>query len=537
MDIKKELRLLKEEKLRRLQMLHYQKNPVDWLEERFGESRKNVDWELWGGDYKNHVWDGSISPFKYAWQALADGNKKVGIESATGTGKTHWLARVVFWFLDCFENSFVVTSAPVAGQLKTQLWSEMKSSFHKFKKIRPYAELFDSLRLLVDARGFDNLEDDEANQNAWQAVGVASRASSGSKSNTSRQGFHREHMLIITEETPGIDLASMEAYINTSTGEHNLILAVGNPDAQTDTLHNFCKKPNTKHFIISAYDHPNIVLQKELIPGAATIGSIEDRKEEYGEESAFYKSRVRGISPAQSIDSLIKAEWIKQCINLDIEKDNSKNAVGVDVANSINGDKACVAYGESNVVNFIKEFNCPDASHLAYNLILPLDELMNEGYHIFDIPNIKTKGIKGEYIGVDSVGIGTSTINTLHNKKIFAQALSGGQNELAIPKDKDEKPLYQFASLRSQMYWEAREDLRNKKISIKLEDKRLIERLITELVEPKYTVTDKTISVEKKEIIKQRLGGKSPNIADSFVYWNWARKGYFVKKAAFLPFG
>ncbi|GAB4493349.1 MAG: hypothetical protein OHK0045_22670 [Raineya sp.] len=528
------LRALKEEKLRRLQMKYYAKNPVAWLSERFGEAENSVIWELWGEHYKTHAWDGSKNPLSEAWQALARG-QWVGVESATGTGKTYWLARVVFWFLDCFEGSLVVTSAPVAGQLKTQLWSEIKTAFHKFKKLRPYAELYDSLRLVVDARGFDELSDEEQNLNAWQAIGVASRASSGSKSNVSRQGFHRKDMLIITEETAGMDLASMQAYENTSTGEHNLILAVGNPDSQTDTLHLFCQKPSVKHLIISAYDHPNVVIGKEVIPGAVTLGSIARRKTEYGEGSPFYASRVRGISPAQSNESLIKISWIDNCIGNDIPKDDSQNACGVDVANSFTGDKAAVAFGQANYLLYLKEFSCPDASHLAYNLIL--EDAVSLGYYNYNIPTVQQYNVAGEYIGVDSVGVGTSTINTLHNEGYWAQALTGGQVLDAIPKDKQGKPLYNFASLRSQMYWELREDLRKGLISIQINDFDLLKQLKFELSEPRYSVNDKTIVVEKKENIKARLGGKSPNLADVVAYWNWVRKGYFANKDFWLPFG
>lgn len=529
------LRQLKEEKLRRLKQKYYQQNPSKWLSERFLEDEKNVVWSAYD-NYENHEWDGSKDPFAQGWQALAD-NYFAGMESATGTGKTFFLARVVFWFLDCFEGSLVVTSAPVAGQLKTQLWSEIKTAFHKFKKIRPHAELYDSLRLLVDARGFSDLEEGEENLNAWQAIGVASRASSGSTSNVSRQGFHRKDMLIITEETPGMDIASMEAYINTCTGEHNLILAVGNPDAQTDTLHTFCQKPRVKHFIISSYDHPNIVGKKEIIPGAITEISLNARKLEYGEDSAFFKSRARGISPAQSTDSLIKVSWIEKAINLDIPLDDSQNACGVDVANSVAGDKAAVAYGKANILLYLKEFQCPDASHLAYNLILDNEELLTQGFHNYNIPTCNDYDVAAEYIGVDSVGVGTSTINTLHNQGYKAQGLAGGQVVEAIIKDTNQKPLYNFASLRSQMYWELREDLRKEQVSIQITDIATLTRLKMELSEPKYQVNDKTIIVERKESIKQRLGGKSPNLADVVVYWNWTRKGYFVSKKVFLPFG
>jgi len=65
-----------------------------------------------------------------------------------------------------------------------------------------------------------------------------------------------------------------------------------------------------QHIRISAYDHPNIVLKRSIIPGAVTQKSIDIRRDEYGEKSNLYKSRVRGIAPAQAADSLIQRQWI-----------------------------------------------------------------------------------------------------------------------------------------------------------------------------------------------------------------------------------
>jgi hypothetical protein len=59
-----------------------------------------------------------------------------------------------------------------------------------------------------------------------------------------------------------------------------------------------------------------------------------------------------------------------------------------------------------------------------------------------------------------------------------------------------------------------------------LKDKALFERLKKELSVIRFALSDNAVAVEKKEAIKKRLGGKSPNLADSFVYGNWVRKAY-----------
>jgi len=50
--------------------------------------------------------------------------------------------------------------------------------------------------------------------------------------------------------------------------------------------------------------------------------------------------------------------------------------------------------------------------------------------------------------------------------------------------------------------------------------------LIKELTIVTYKVNDRIIQIEPKEKIKEKLAGKSPNMADAFVYWNWVRKDH-----------
>lgn len=524
------LRLAKEEYAKRLLWRKYQQCPMYWLEHRFAENPKSFAWSLWGADYDKHDWDGDKDPLAEAWNALANGDW-VGVESATGTGKTFWLARIVFWFLDCFENSLVVTTAPKESQLKLHLWTEIARAFNKFKRIRENAELL-SLRLIVDASKSTNLEDETA---GWQAIGFVAGVGASEDSATKAQGFHREHMLIIIEETPGVGFPIMTAFQNTSTGGHNLMLAVGNPDSEVDALHSFCQSNSVRPFRVSALDFPNIVLNDEVVKGAVTTKSIERRKEDYGEDSNLYKSRVRGESPAQSVDSLIKLNWINDICEPQYLH-SGEEAVGIDVANSENGDKAAVAHGYGNVLANLSQFQCPNASHLAYNFFYDDLILKEKDYIVYKgIPKTlanKSPYLQPNHIGVDAVGVGVSTVNAFNEmlgKKGNVVSLQGGAIKEVIPTDKEGKPLYSFGSLRAQMYWQLREDIRLGKIQFGLTDKTILKQLIQELVIPKFVAKGDKIEVESKENIKKRLG-HSPNLADAVVYWNWVRQEHTKKK-------
>jgi len=527
-----ELRLLRIEEGKRVERLIWQKRPLVWLRDRLGEKPEDFKWSL-RPEYENHTWDGDKDPLAQAWMELAKGNW-VGVEAATGTSKTYWLSRVVLWFLDVYQDSLVVTSAPKEAQLKLHLWSELTKVFYKFRKLRPEATMH-SLRLRVAGDQIEQDPDLADFSESWQAVGFIAGVGSEEQSATKAQGFHRENMLIITEETPGMSNAVLTAFKNTSIGTNNLILAVGNPDSELDPLHQFCTLSNVMNFRISAYDYPNVVAGAEQLPGAVTSASIERRRIEYGEESPMYQSRVRGISPSQGADSLIKLEWFNQCVGFVPEDNTGYNAVGIDVANSENGDKASLAWFKNSCLSYAQDFACPNATHLAYNVLYEDDVLYARAYHNYYTNKIHELGLTEDFIGVDAVGVGVATINAFLEHGFEVQALQGTFWPEAVPLDDEGKPLYRFASLRAQMYWEFREDLRQKKVGIAIEDQFLLDRIRREAAIPKFVLKASYIQVEGKETIKERMGGKSPNLLDSIVYGNWVRKGYRVKGGA-LPF-
>lgn len=540
------LRQLKEEKAKRLLFDAYRADPLFWLEHRLGEKASSFEWSQISG-YEKHTWDGDIDPLANAWRDVAKvytdikaGKtpefKNVAVEAATGTSKTYWLARLCLWFLDCFDNSLIVTSAPKQDQLKLGLWSEISMAMNKFKKVRPESMMY-KLRLAVDDRGGKDLdEDDMIKSQSWHCIGFVAGVGAEEQSANKARGFHRKHMLIILEECTGMPMPVLAAFQNTCTGDHNIIVAVGNPDNEFDPLHVLTQQKNVKSYRISAFDYPNIVTHKELFSGAVTWSSINSRKDVYGEGSPLYQAMVRGISPSQSSDSLIKLEWIEQCVNLQLENDIGYNALGIDVANSESGDKAAMAFGRRSALMELLDFQCKNATHLAYNALFTSSELRARGYEDYHTPTMEDYGVHADCVGVDAVGVGVATVNAFTDNGYAIHALQGGQWEEALPLDETTKrPLYRFSTLRAQMYWQLREDLRQSKISIQLTDHTVLLRLKKELVIPKFDTRQATVAVEKKEDIKKRMGGQSPNLADAVVYWNWMRNGFRIDRYAFMP--
>ncbi len=474
---------------------YYAKNPFDYIVHRLGIKPEAFNWVL-NPEYENHQWDGTKNPFMEIMNSLVEWNW-CGVESAKGVGKTFFAACTIFWFLECFENSLVVTVAPKKEQLTLHVWKELGKLHSKFGR----GELT-TLKLRMKP-GFDD----------WIAVGFTAGVEAGEVETSAKkaQGFHAEHMLILLEETPGIKQSIITAFQDTCTAPHNLILALGNPDHQFDTLHKFCGLANVKHIRISAKDHPNVVLNNpDFIPGATSRADLERKLNRYGsEDNPLYLSSVRGLSPGQSSDALISMQW---CVDsrdglirdtegtkpMDVEAmKKGEPALGVDVANSETGDKAAIAEGLGGVLLFLEDFQCPDSNQLGKR----------------DVAfRMKLKNIKPQYCGVDGVGVGAGTVNALKEMNIQVYNIISSESQVQM---RDQTEL--FDNLRSQMWWQLREDLRKGRVKL-LND----EDLFADLVTPKWELKNGKICVESKKDIKKRLG-RSPNKGDAVVYWNWAR--------------
>lgn len=470
----------------------YRRMPHEWMVDRLGIRRETLDWGAMP-QYAKHRWDGTPNPLIRVCTNIAQA-KWTAVESATGTGKTFLGACLMLWWLETFpQTGRVVTIAPKADQLALHIWAEAGGLYPKFGR-----GLLKNLELQMEERN-----------DKWVAVGfVAGVSTKEAQTSASRaQGFHAPDLLIIFEETPGIQEAVMAAFENTATAPNNVLLAFGNPNSQTDTLHRFASRKDVDLVRISGFDHPNVVLRRpDFIAGAQTELGLARLLQKYrSEEHPMYKSRAKGLSPEHSTDSLISWDWCRTAVDRGLlVKPNGPSAFGVDVANSEDGDQAVIAFGTGSVLHVADAFPCPDSNALGRRV------------HT----EAKQHGIVGEYVGVDGVGVGAGTVNELHRLGMKCRSLIGGAKAIELY-ERGQQMQEQFENLRAQMWYQLRVDLQfGEQSGLVLPDD---EELLIDLTTPRWGVKKgKVIFVEGKEEIKKRLG-RSPNKGDAAVYWNWVR--------------
>ncbi len=199
-------------------------------------------------------------------------------------------------------------------------------------------------------------------------------------------------------------------------------------------------------------------------------------------------------------DQLIRYEWIEACRNAPVVK--GKKCLGVDVA-WYGDDASAIACMRGNVLPGIK----------SYHNLSP-DLLADEVSRIAGLEHIDA-----DHIGVDGVGLGGGVVAILRRSGMNIEDIQSGSTKFYFEPTEE----YNFANLRSLMWWLLREDIRLCRVRIEEDDKQIEDLLIEDLTAPKYEIKGgREIHVESKDTIKTRIG-RSTDLGDSAVYANYIR--------------
>ena len=411
-------------------------------------------------------------------------NRRVAVKSANGVGKTYLAADLTLWFLHSFPGSIVLTTAPTSRQVRGLLWEEIGRRIRKSKIALP-----GSLTLMKYevAPG-------------WFAMGLTA------DSPDSFQGFHAKDLLIVMDEASGIRDDIWDAAEGVAVGTNNRILAIGNPLRASGRFYEIFRGANPwKRITISGMDHPNVLRQKEVIPGAITCKSIEERIKEWCVESKEegehlvksanhfrwndkvylpgrdFLARVLGQFPQSDDDALLPLNWIEAAQNR-IVPEGGHIIAAVDVAR----------FGSDSTVIGVRK---------GMRLI-----------HLESIKGADTMAVAGRVaemayrfsptrISIDSIGVGGGVVD-----RLFEIGLAGvypvNVAESAIDSER-------FLNRRAEIFWRLRERFQAGEISI-LENRELADQLAS--IHYEFASTGK-IKMESKVALR-KAGKKSPDMAD-----------------------
>lgn len=199
-------------------------------------------------------------------------------------------------------------------------------------------------------------------------------------------------------------------------------------------------------------------------------------------------------------DQLINFEFLENCRIIEQqnnEKQKEELFLGADVAR-FGDDTTELAVFNGNVLVCIESYAKKDINQVAQIILR----------------KIREEGIKPENIGVDTVGLGAGVYDIIKSSGFRINEICSGMSPIEIRGEN-----YRFRNLRSQMHWHFREQLREGKIKIGINDKEFEE----EALSVKYEISsEKMITIESKEEIKKRIG-RSTNKLDAVIYANFTR--------------
>lgn len=226
--------------------------------------------------------------------------KRVSVRSGNGVGKSCAAAIVALSFLYSHDPSIVITTAPTERQVKEVLWREIrhrKAGALQDLRGKPLTMKLD-LGPIHYAIGFST--------NEMQQI----------------QGFHNPNILIIVDEAnrfPDELFQALDGIL--SGGENAVLFQIGNPIIPIGRFHDSFRDGTTWTHGISCLDHPNVVSGENIIPGAVTKEWVEMQRGLWGEDSAFWQSRVLGQFPRIATDIVINLIWAENAELVPMKKD------------------------------------------------------------------------------------------------------------------------------------------------------------------------------------------------------------------------
>lgn len=392
-------------------------------------------------------------------------NRRTLVTAGNSLGKTWLAARLALWFLYSNPKSKVITTAPTWIQVESLLWRELRQA-HVSAKF-PLGGQVNKTQI--------NLADD------WFALGLST------DSPTRFQGFHAPRVMVVFDECVGVGKGIWEASEGVAVGANDRFLAIGNP---TDPTSEAKRKEDSGLWNVmrlNGEEHPNVIENRLVVPGAVTPEWIRERQEEYGgRESPFYRARVRGLWPEQGDDVLIPMHLVEAAQKRWAKPEKSV-AIGCDIARFGSDETITVSIGDNGAVQIESIRQGQDLMATAGTLV-------------------QFKGLK---IGVDDAGLGGGVTDRLKEQGVAVTPVLAGSGAIEDTK---------FINRRAEMYWALREALKAGDIS--LPDDR---KLAADLTNHKFTYDSRgRIKLESKDELKKRLG-RSPDRADALAIANWVR--------------
>jgi len=313
-------------------------------------------------------------------RAVRDHNR-VAVVGANGTGKDWQSARIMLWWMATHYPAITVVLGPTHRQVSDIVWKEARSAYLT-SRISLGGQMYRTARWEYDDRHY--------------AVGFAT------DNEYNIQGFHSPHLLVILTEAHNIEQSHIDAVKRLNPSR---MLLTGNAFASSGEFYDaFHGGSDLYHTVeIAAADTPNIQQNRELIPGMVTAEQVEERRREWGEESALYVASVLGRFPDNLEDTVVPRSSILAAVKRNLPPNEGDVIIlSCDVAR-FGSDRTVVYRRQGHQCRKVWDVQGHDTQQIAGQLIIMAEE--------------EPDGITVEII-VDETGIGAGVVDRLNESDI-----------------------------------------------------------------------------------------------------------------------
>ncbi len=406
-------------------------------------------------------------------------HRRTAVRSCHGVGKSDIASKIAAWWLDTHPvgSAFVVTTAPTFPQVRAILWRYIRR-IHKAGNLPGHV-----------------------NQTEWWLDGelVAFGRKPADHDEAGFQGIHAEHVLVILDEACGIPPDLWVAADALTTNDGCRLLAIGNPDNPASEFQRVCQPGSGWNVIhISAFDSPNFT--DEEVPeelGRLLIGPAwaQEKREEWGEDSPLYRSKVLGEFAEDSPNQVISTADLLAC-SLPVPRAPEELLpveLGVDVGGG--GDETVVRErrGIKAGRQWAERSERPET----------ISRLVVHAIHETGATSVK----------VDAIGVGWNVVGELRN---MAARGDHGAKIHAVKVSEAASDPQKYKNLRAEIWWDVGR-VGSQQGLWDLSDMADADRTLGQLCAPRWFL-DPTghIQIERKEDLIERLG-RSPDQADALL--------------------
>lgn len=400
---------------------------------------------------------------------------RVAVRSGHKVGKSTSAAILALWWICTRKRGRVIMTSATYRQVKAILWRELR-------------------RILREApvRIGGKLADDP--ETGLQLADGREILGFSTKDPEKMAGISGPELLFILDEASGIPEPIFEAIEGNRAGGASVVM-FSNPTQSSGTF--FDAFHNSRQFwhtiSISSAETPNVVEGRPIIPGLATRDWIEEKKKEWGVDSALYQVRVAGNFPKQGDNAVISLHLVTEAVErwADAPDEDGPLELGLDVAEFGDDDSVLIAR-RGRKAWAAETWNGLDAVQLVGKVLAYIRDIRADG----EIAVVK--------VDVVGVGAGVASLLATHRDEVKVVRVNASATPTA-----DEEVAGKLKNLRAQL-WVGMRDWLKAGGAIPEDGK-----LEGELVAPTYLFDAQgRMQIESKKDMRKRLG-RSPDRADA----------------------